>query len=42
MNSFSVAEDGHLTTIARVDAPLSGVHAHIFNEGSKRGIATAS
>lgn len=42
MNSFSVAEDGNLTSVARVNAPFSGVHARIFGEGNKRGIATAS
>lgn len=42
MNSFSVSADGNLSQIARVNAPLSGVSATIFGDGSARGIATAA
>jgi 6-phosphogluconolactonase (cycloisomerase 2 family) len=42
MNSFSVAKDGNLTAIQRVNAPFSGVYAELFGQGHKRGIATAS
>lgn len=42
MNSFSIDPSGNLTRINRVDAPISGVSAHIFGEEGTRGIATAS
>ncbi|CAG8953151.1 hypothetical protein HYFRA_00003350 [Hymenoscyphus fraxineus] len=44
INSFVVGAQGNLTRVSRVLAPLSGVHASIFNgaPGQKRGLASVS